>query len=209
MIKQESVPNVVPGTFEEEEREGRSYTSLALVVAVLLAIAAFLIATTAPLQKLLGDSSWAFIGAYHGLSAGLLMIVATIGLYLGYRLYIGQIKAFQDLKLMSVVVATISFITILFGNWIYIGYRAPNSVRAFFLANNPELHKIFFEFKEFIALFTLPLAVAAAYILVRYDNQLMNRPWLKATVAVLIAMVFFFFVVAFGLGAAITKIKPV
>ncbi|MBI3538266.1 MAG: hypothetical protein HY070_12010 [Chloroflexi bacterium] len=186
-----------------------SLASLALVVIVLLALAGFMLATTAPLGNLIGTSSWAFVGAYHGLAAGLLMIVATIALYLGYRLFIGQIKAFHDLQLLSVVTATISFITILFGNWIYIGYREPNSVRAFFLANNPVLHQIFFEFKEFIALFTFPLAVAAAYILYRYGAQLLNRPWLKATVAILIAMVFVFFTLAFGLGAAITKIKPV
>ncbi|MBI1800794.1 MAG: hypothetical protein HYR71_04110, partial [Chloroflexi bacterium] len=136
-------------------------------------------------------------------------IVAAIGLYLAYRLFIGQIKAFHDLQLMSVVVSTLSFITIAFGNWIYIGYRSAGGARVYFLTHYPELHKVFFEFKEFVALFTFPLAVAATYILLRYGEQLLQRRWLKATVAVLLAMVFFFFVVAFSLGAAITRIKPV
>lgn len=202
MIKQETV-SVAP-----EERES-SYISLGLVVVVLLAVGAFLIVTTVPFEKLLGDSSWAMIGAFHGLSAGLLMVTATIGLYLAYRLFTGQIKAFNDLELMSVVVSTLSFLTIVFGNWIYIGYRSAGGVREYFLANSPELHAIFFEFKEFIALFTFPLAIAAAFILLRYGPDILKRPWMKATVAILLALVFFYFAIAFGLGAAITKIKPV
>ncbi|MDL1894857.1 hypothetical protein FBQ82_01155 [Anaerolineae bacterium CFX7] len=202
MLKKEVI-SVAP-----EERES-SYISLGLVVVVLLAIGAFLIVTTVPFQTLLGEGSWAMIGAFHGLSAGLLMVVATIGLYLAYRLFTGQIKAFNDLELMSVVVSTLSFITIVFGNWIYIGYRATGGVREYFLANAPELHEIFFEFKEFIALFTFPLAIAAMYILLRYGPDILKRPWLKAAVAILLALVFFYFAVAFGLGAAITKIKPV
>jgi hypothetical protein len=164
---------------------------------------------TAPLEQLLGEGGYVVIAAFHGLSAGVMMVVVTIGLYLAYQLFMGQIVNLRDLKLLSVVNATMSFITIVFGNWIYIGYRSTGGVREWLLANNPEAHKIFFEFKEYMALFTLPLAVLAAYLLIRYDMALFERRWLRVTVAVVLALTFFYFTVAFGLGAAITKIKPV
>src|SRR5689334_10279668 len=50
--------------------DGTSFTSLVLVVAVLLAIAAFFVVTTAPLTQLLGESGYAAVAAFHGLSAG-------------------------------------------------------------------------------------------------------------------------------------------
>lgn len=194
---------------EEDEQGGRVYRSLALVVLALVGGAALLLATTAPFDRLLGNSRGALIVTYHGLSAGLLVIASAIAVYLGWRLYSGQIKAFRDLQRLSVVVAALSFITILFGNWIYIDVGAPNGVRAYLLATDPALEKVVFEFKESIALFTLPLSVAAAYILARYGEQLLERPWLRASVAVLLALAFVFFVAACGLGAAITQVKPV
>jgi hypothetical protein len=92
---------------------------------------------------------------------------------------------------------------------LYIFYRAksPDSPRSHFMATAPSIHQIFFEFKEFGALFTLPLAVTAAYLLWRYGAQVMERTWLRYTIAVLLGLSFFYLVVAFGLGAAVTKLK--
>ena len=94
--------------------------------------------TTAPLEQLLGDSGYAAIAAFHGLSAGVMMVVVTIGLYQAYQLFMAQLINLRDLKLLSVVNATMSLITIVFGNWIYVGYRAQGGVREWLLANNPE-----------------------------------------------------------------------
>jgi hypothetical protein len=64
------------------------------------------------------------------------------------------------------------------------------------------------EFKNLAALFTLPLTVCAAFILWRYGRQVMEQRWLRYTVAVLIGLSFFYLVVAFGLGAALTRLRP-
>src|SRR5438046_1768362 len=127
-----------------------------------------------------------------GLAAFLYLFVGTIGLYLGWRLLTGRISAFADLQLLAVVMATMSFLAIVFGNWLYIFYRAKDagSPRSYFMANAPEIHKIFFEFKEFGALFTLPLTVVAAFTLWRYGSQVMERPWLRYTVAVVLGLSF-------------------
>ena len=195
---------------EHEELREASTRSLVAVVAIMIASAAAFTLATAPFAKLLGEHAGAVPAAFHGLAAFLFLFIGTIGLYLGWRLITGRIRAFADLQLLAVVAATSSLIAIIFGNWLYIYYRAPipESPRSYFVKNIPEIHGIFFEFKEFGALFTLPLTVVAAFILWKYGSQVLDRPWLRYTVAVLMGLAFFYLVVAFGLGAAVTKLRP-
>ena len=162
---------------------------------------------TAPLAALLGGSQYALEGALHGVAAGLFMITATIGLFQAYRLVTGSIQHVAQLEFGGVINAFLAFLTILFGNRIYIFYRAPQGPRSYFLENMPAIHKIFFEFKEFVALFTLPLAVGAAFLFLVYRNQLLRSRSLRTIAAILLALTFFYFLVAFGLGAAITKLR--
>jgi hypothetical protein len=196
--------------YEPHEMREASTRSLVAVVVVMIGSALGFSLMTAPFTKLLGAGAGAVPAAIHGLLAFLYLFVGTIGLYLGWRLLTGRISAFADLQLLAVVMATFSFLAIVFGNWLYIFYRAKDaaSPRSYFLANAPEVHKVFFEFKEFGALYTLPLTVCAAFILWRYGAQIMEQRWLRYTVAVLIGLSFFYLVVAFGLGAAVTKLKP-
>ena len=195
---------------DRDEMREASTASLAGVAGVLIGSALAFTAATAPFNKLLGAGAGALPAAFHGLAAFLYLFVGTIGLYLGWRLITGRIRAFADLQLLAVVAATFSFLAIVFGNWVYIYYRLPNadSPRSYFVKNMPEVHKIFFEFKEFAALYTLPLTVCAAFLLWRYGAQVMERPWLRYAIAVLLGLSFFYLVVAFGLGAAVTKLCP-
>jgi len=192
------------------EREDASTASLALVVGLLIGVAGAIVLATAPFTALIGQTQAALASALHGLSAFVYLIVGTIGLYLAWQLFTGRIRAFADLQLLATVSATLSLIAIVFGNWLYIFYRAtdPSSPRSYFLANIPEVHKIFFEFKEFAALFTLPLTVVAAFILWYYGAQILDQKWMRYTVAVLLALSFFYLLAAFGLGAAVTKLRP-
>ena len=187
-----------------------STRSLVAVAITLVASALGFMLLTAPLLKLLGTGAGAVAAAFHGMAAFLYLFVGTIGLYLGWRLLTGRIRAFADLQLMSVVGASLSLLAIVFGNWLYIYYRAktPDSPRSYFVKNMPDIHRVFFEFKEFGALFTLPLMVCAAFLLWRYGAHILARPWLRYTVAILFGLAFFYLVVAFGLGAAVTKLKP-
>lgn len=187
-----------------------STRSLVSVVVLMIGSALGFTLMTAPFTKLLGANAGAVAAAFHALAAFLYLFVGTIGLYLGWRLLTGRISAFADLQLLAVVMATLSFLAIVFGNWLYVFYRAADagSPRAYFMANAPEIHTIFFEFKTLGALFTLPLTVVAAFILWRYGSQVMLRPWLRYTVAVVIGLSFFYLVVAFGLGMAVTRLKP-
>lgn len=185
--------------------------SLALVIGLLIGISAAIVLLTAPFAKILGPGNNALAGAAHGTTAFLLLVTSTIGLYLAWRLAMGRIRAFPDLQLLSAVSAALTLVTIAAGNWIYIAYRAktPDSPRSYFMTTMPEVHKIFFEFKEFAALLTLPISVSAAFIAWRYGREILERSWTRFALAALLALHFFYFVVAFGLGAAVTKLKGV
>ncbi len=176
---------------------------------VLAAIGGFLFLISAPMQALLGDSAWAAVSGLHGLAAGVFMIGVTVGGYQAYRLYRGSALNIGEMQIGATVTAVAATITILFGNWIYIAYRATSGPRTYFLENMPAIHEIFFEFKEFMALFTLPIAVSVAFVIWYYGDQLRQRPALRNLVALGLALVFFYFMVTFGLGAAITKLRAV
>jgi hypothetical protein len=196
-----SLPRLVPKDPEQAR-------TLVLVLGVLAAIGAFVALLTAPAQALLGDSAHAVSSGLHGVSAGVFTITATIGLYQGYRLFLGK-QDVAELQILSLTSSAVSAMTIIFGNWIYIPYRGTGGPREYFIQVAPEIHKIFFEFKEFVALFTLPLIVAVTVISFYYGQELNDRPRLRTVVSITLALVFFYFFVTFGLGAAITKLRPV
>jgi hypothetical protein len=191
-----------------EERHEASTASLVLVVALLIGTALVFVLATAPFAALIGPGPGALAAAFHGLAAFLYLFVGTIGLYLAWRLMTGRIRAFADLQLLATVSATLSFLAIAFGNWLYIAYRGKEGPRSYFKATMPVVHGIFFEFKEFMALFTLPLTVVAAFVLWYYGANVLERRWMRYTVSIVLALSFFYLVVAFGLGAAVTKLRP-
>lgn len=186
-----------------------STLSLVFVTGILVATFAAVVLATVPFATLLGPSAYALGAAIHGLTALILLVNVTIGLYLGWRLFMGRIEAFPDLQIVTTVMATLSFVTIASGNWISVAYRAdtPDSPRAYFLATMPDVHNVFFKFKEVTALFTLPLSVAAAFIAWHYGREIVAPGWTRRTMAILIALCFFYFLMVFGLGAAVTKLK--
>lgn len=168
-----------------------------------------IVLVTAPLTALLGESGGAIPAAVHGTLAGLFMVTSTIGLFQAYRIFSGHAANLSELQLGSLVNVSVALLTIISGNWVYIPYRAPGGPRGYFVEHAAAVHKVFFEFKEFAALFTLPLSVAAAYLLIRYGRDLYRIKGLSTLISILLVLVFFYFIVAFGLGAAVTKLRSV
>lgn len=195
--------------FRREVVEKSNKAIIIIVLLILALISMVIVYVTAPASRLLGETNYGIRGAFHGLFAGILMVTMTMGVYQAFRLWAGVPIQMRELGLGSVVNAAACFLTIVFGNWLYIPYRAEGGPRFFFLEKMPEVHKIFFEFKEFSALFTLPLVVSATYIIWQYKDKLNVNHSLRAMTALLLVLGFFYFVLAFGLGAAITKLKPV
>jgi hypothetical protein len=186
-----------------------SLATLLIVTVGAVAVVGLLAAATAPVGSLIGDTQWQYVSAFHGLGATVFLLGATISVYLAWRLYVGEIKAFKDLKWLTTFSAVMSAVTIGFGTWIYIAYRAPGGPRSYFLANLPEVHQIFFEFKEFIALFTLPMFAASAFMLWRYGDSLIRHREARAAASIPVLLGWFYLILAYVLGAAITKLRGV
>ncbi|MGQ0536401.1 MAG: hypothetical protein ACT4PT_10040, partial [Methanobacteriota archaeon] len=135
---------------------GRTDWTLAYFLAAAVGVVSVAAMVTAPVASLLGDSRYAIPSALHGVSATVYVIVSTVCAYLAYLLYTGRLEAYRDLRILAALQSFFSLVTIRFGNWIYIYYRAAPGPRSYCLETSPEIHEIFFEFKEFVALYTLP-----------------------------------------------------
>jgi len=195
----------------EKERAVEDPSPLVTVItwAAVSIFLAIIFIFTAPISALVSGGEYALAGTIHGLFATLGVLVGSVTAYLGWRLFIGRIRAFGNLKILSLISVFLSVATIIYGNWIYIGYRAPGGPRAFFMKASPVIHGVFFEFKEFIALFPLPLTVAATFIIWRYGNQLIQNKALRYLLGVIFAIAWGGLIIAYLLGAGITKLKSV
>lgn len=191
------------------DREPRVMAALIGTTVLLAVVGLTISALTAPVERLLGESAHAIPSAIHGFMAGLFFVTVTIGLFEGVRVFLGASIPPGELQFGSLVNAILALLTVLYGNIIYIPYRAKSGPRSYFLETIPEVHKIFFEFKEFMALFTLSLAVCVAYLIWVYRDQITRHAAWRVMTALLLALLFFYFMVTFGLGASITKLKAV
>lgn len=195
------------------ESRGDSWNLKAIltVFAVLTLFPILIILCTAPVSSLLGNKISTIYATLHGLVSFIFIIVGTIALYIAWLLVNNRWKSIADLQLISFVMATSSFLTIVLGNLIYIFYRAPTpeSPRSWLMLNAPEVHEIFFEFKEFVSIFTFPFSVAAVYILFTFSNRVIENKWLRVVVSGLFSLTYLYLLIAFGLGAAVTKIRPI
>ena len=129
-----------PNREDSEDGALARHATLLLVTLGAIAIVGLLAAATAPVGLLVGDTQWQYISAFHGLGATVFMIGATISVYLAWRLYVGEIRAFKDLKWLVTFSAIMSAVTISFGTWIYIAYRASDGPRTYFIENLPAVH---------------------------------------------------------------------
>jgi hypothetical protein len=205
-----SVSNPGAGHPVGREADGSGVRMAFGIGAAALAMLIIVLVTSRPSQ-LLGAGHFAWAHALHAIMAFVFVVVSSVGLYQAALLYAGRPRPLAEVTWVTNAIVAFSAFTIAFGNWLYVGYRAKDaeSPKSFFLANLPDIHNIFFDYKEHTALFCLPLACAAAFILWRYRQQALDRPSLRNAVASLIVLNFVYFVIAFGLGAAITKLKNV
>ncbi len=176
---------------------------------ILTVFLGFVLGFSAPWEDLMGESPFASIATIHGMIATLGVIVGSATGYLGWRLLLGHLKAYRDLRILATISAVLAVLAAVSGNMIYIAYRGTGGPREFFKGNFPEIHEIFFEFKEFIGLFPLPIAVAATFILWKYKDSLPVDEKIRNAVGVMIAVAWTILMIVFVLGAAITKLMPV
>ncbi len=195
---------------ETTSKEKRSLKNTVIAGWVILTVfLGFVLGFSAPWEDLMGESQFASIATIHGMIATLGVIVGSATGYLGWRLLLGHLKAYRDLRILATISAVLAVLAAVSGNMIYIAYRGEGGPREFFKGNFPEIHEIFFEFKEFIGLFPLPIAVAATFILWKYRDSLPVDENIRNAVGVMIAVAWTVLMIVFVLGAAITKLMPV
>jgi hypothetical protein len=118
--------------------------------------------------------------------------------------------ALLRLKKGSLVMVLSSFLCIAYGNVVYIAYRAKDGVQPWLKAQNIYYyHSLGMELKEFVALFTFPLAVAIAYTVYTMSEDWFASTWARNTVRVALFAAILYTFAALGLGAMITKAKAV
>ena len=176
---------------------------------ILTVFLGFVLGFSAPWEDLMGESLFASIATIHGMIATLGVVIGSATGYLGWRLLLGHLKAYRDLRILATISAALAVLAAVSGNMIYIAYRGAGGPREFFKGNFPEIHEIFFELKEFIGLFPLPIAVAATFILWKYKDSLPVDEKIRNAVGVMIAVAWTILMIVFVLGAAITKLMPV
>jgi hypothetical protein len=195
---------------ETTSKEKRSLKNVVIASWIILTVfLGFVLGFSAPWEALMGESPFASITTIHGIIATLGVIIGSATGYLGWRLLLGHLKAYRDLRILATISAVLSFLAVVSGNMIYIAYRGEGGPREFFKGNFPAIHEIFFEFKEFIGLFPLPIAVAATFILWKYKDSLPVDENIRNAVGVMIAVAWTVLMIVFVLGAAITKLMGV
>jgi len=195
---------------ETTSREKSSLKNAVIAVWVTLTVfLGFVLAFSAPWEDLMGESPFASVATIHGMFATLGVVIGSAAGYLGWRLLLGHLKAYRDLRILATISAVLAVLAAVSGNMIYIAYRGAGGPREFFKGNFPEIHEIFFEFKEFIGLFPLPIAVAATFILWKYRDSLPVDENIRNAVGVMIAVAWTVLMIVFVLGAAITKLMSV
>jgi hypothetical protein len=151
-----------------------------------------------PFVNLLHPSPWQrWMGTIHGSASLLAMVVMAYAGHLAFPLLRGSAKILPQVRTLTFWSGILSFLAIASGNLAYMRYRADlefGGARAWLKENSPLGQYVLMEYHEFSVLFTLPLAIAGAWVLWRYGDSILekpNRPVLTATCLVLMALMFF------------------
>ncbi len=177
-------------------------------LAVTQAVVAALFFLMIPVFHLLGVSSYKLAGFLHGIGATLTVILSCRVLHLLYPLMRGQDGAAKKLSLALWLTNFLVLLTIVFGNWLYIGYRAPDSTQQYLIYNIPVLHTVVMEFKEFVSLFPLPLGIAAGVLLHRFRSNL-HESGVASVVAMLVTLFWICLLIGMVTGWGLSKMRMV
>jgi hypothetical protein len=162
-----------------------------------------------PLFNLMGISSYKLSSVLHGLGATITVMISCYSLHQVYPLLRGKKGSAAKLELTLWLTNILVLATIITANWLYIGYRAPDSGQQWLLLHNPLGHMVMMEFKEFVSLFPLPLGVAAAWILRRFRDQLSEDMGIASVIAILVTLMWICLMIGFVLGIGLAKLRMV
>jgi hypothetical protein len=178
-------------------------------LAVTQACVATLFFLMIPLFNLMGISSYTLSSVLHGLGATMTVMISCYSLHQVYPLLRRKEGSAAKLEFTLWLTNVLILATIITANWLYIGYRAPDSGQQWLLYHNPIGHTVMMEFKEFVSLFPLPLGVAAAWILRRFRNHLSEDTGIASVIAILVTLMWICLIIGFVLGIGLAKLRMV
>jgi hypothetical protein len=162
-----------------------------------------------PVFNLFGLSTHKLDSILHGLGATLTVIISCFVLHALFPFLRGKEGSVKKLELSLWITNILILLTIIIGNWLYMGYRAPDGAQQWFLYNAPLGHLVMMEFKEFTSLFPLPLGVAGSFLLWRFKRDIETVKGVSSVIALLVTLMWLFLLLGFVFGIGITKLKIV
>lgn len=148
-------------------------------------------------------------GLLHGLLATL-FLMAFSGSYA--ELLSLTENGLRRLKLGISLMAFSAWAIFATGSYVYIFYRAPmpESARSRLLAGpTPWVHSLLMELKEFTGAYVPALAMLALVLVFAWNQRLLAEARLRRVLAAVLLAAMLWTLLAFGLGAYITKVASV
>jgi hypothetical protein len=199
-------PPRVPIDDPHVDWQGLPMLRIAVAVAALLLLAMLV---HAPLHWLIGFNPYTITLTLHGILGTSVVIMAVLAAVMGYRLAARRPPSRTWLARNTAIVAGLAVVSAVLGNVLYAGYLRSGGPKEDLIKKAPEAHRILFEFKEYVGLVPLPLAVAAAYIAWRYRSDLRRDRYLAEIVALVLLLLVLYCFLPLGLGASITRLRGI
>ena len=177
--------------------------------AVTQASIAALLFLSIPLFNVIGLSNHKLMAVLHGLGATVTVIMSCQTIHLIYPMLRGKKGAAASLEWSLWLTNLMVLLTIVFGNWLYIAYRAPDGPQEWLLYHSPAVHYIVMEYKEFVSLYPLPLGIAAAVLLRRFRHALEPGSAASGIIALLITLFWICLLIGFVLGIGLARLRMV
>jgi hypothetical protein len=163
-----------------------------------------------PLANVFGGSgAHRLAGVLHGVGASMTLLVATYTWHAYYNYARGIKGARVKLEWRLLVTNVLVLLTVIIGNWLYIGYQAPEGASEWFKLHLPFGHWVVMEYKEFVALMTIPFGIVAAVLIRRFAGSDEKRPEIRYAVGVLLTMMWLCLLIGFVFGLVLSKWKGV
>lgn len=177
--------------------------------AITQASVAALLFLSIPLFNVIGFSNHKLMAILHGLGATVTVIMSCQTIHLTYPMLRGKNGAAASLEWTLWLTNLMVLLTIVFGNWLYIAYRAPDGPQEWLMYHSPAAHLIVMEYKEFVSLYPLPLGIAAAVLLHRFRHALEPGSAASRIIVLLITLFWICLLIGFVFGIGLARLRMV
>jgi hypothetical protein len=162
-----------------------------------------------PLQWLLGFDAYTRVLSAHAILSAAQLLSAAAAAHMGYRLAAHRAPSLPWLTTTAGATAALAAVSVLLGDGLYARYVKAGGPMEALIRKAPEAHTLLFEFKMRLGLLPLPLAVAAAFIVWRYKEDLRRDRHLAELVALVLLLLVMVIAASFGLGASATRLRGI